>query len=202
MNERGIQQQREAGVSANHIVELTAMVAAMKTAVCCDDLLHFALSKPALQPEVRAVGEWEVKRPDANKTINDRTRSKDQTTPQRPRRRAPAPEMRQRQGLYWNARSRPSCARQSRAQYRGDEAPRSHHVAGHGPESHRRGSARCRAKSVSAELRSRLAGDREDSGRAQALSSWRGGAWAKTSAPNRRAKCNDQAVPPKVGTSA
>jgi hypothetical protein len=35
------------------------MVAAIKAAVCCDDLLHFALSKPALQPEVRAVGEWE-----------------------------------------------------------------------------------------------------------------------------------------------
>jgi len=41
-----------------------------------------------------------------------------------------------------------------------------------------------------ARWRAKDAGDREDSGRTQALSSWRGGAGAKTSAPNRRAKCN------------
>ena len=48
-------------------------------AVCISDWLYFALSKPALQPEVRAVWEWEEK-PPGHRQTNEQTRPKPSTT--------------------------------------------------------------------------------------------------------------------------
>ncbi len=135
---------------------------------------------------IRAVGERGVNNPEAE-PVNEPTSSSNQTTQERPRRSASTPQARQRQSLYRFARPGSSGSQQPRTVARSDKAPRSHHVARNGSQGYRPGIARRSTKPLPAELRSRLAGDRENSRRLEAVSSGgRGGRSSCRSSANRK----------------
>ncbi len=148
-------------------------------------LLYFALSKPALLPEVRAVGEREEKQPGRRNQQHDRRKDTDK------HQRRGREEKRQRRGNRGQRRYLPA-ALQSQLESTGlDEKREGDGIARRlrRPSDDAAGRQRGRSDNIRSGREAR--GRREQRAQTRrALSSWRGGAGAKTSAPNRRAKYN------------